>query len=210
MQKVIFLDLDGTLTPQSTWLLLNQRLGITAEEDHALFEQYLQEAFDYKGWMDELMNLYKRNPLVTKDDLKTFADTIEIRGDAHTAIEAIKAKGYTVAIISGALDAVVQTIATKLGIDIWFAKTSAIFDDQEQFVNVATQGDGERDEKLRIVETYCVENGIDIKEVICVEDGGNGLELFKYCKGILLGNNSELAPLAWKQVQNLSEIPALL
>lgn len=210
MQKVIFFDLDGTLTPQTTWLLLNQRLGISAEEDHKLFQEYLENKFDYKEWMKALVERYKSKTLVTKNDLSTFADSIELRPEAQGMIDAVKTKGYSVAIISGALDIVVSTIAEKLGVDTWLAKTKAIFNENGEFVDMETTTEGERDAKLHLVEEYCVAHNIDMKELICVEDGGNGLELFKHAKGILLGDNKDLAPFAWKQVENLSEIPELL
>lgn len=40
-QKTLTLDLDGTVTPHSTWEDLNTALGITTEQDKELFEQYL-------------------------------------------------------------------------------------------------------------------------------------------------------------------------
>lgn len=210
MQKTIFFDLDGTLTPQSTWFLLNQRLGITAEEDHQLFLDYIHEKFAYKDWMDALMKLYKRGPLVSKEELIAFAQNIELRPEAQMVINVAKEKGYTVAIISGSVDIIVETVAKKLDIETWFAKTAAVFDDSNNLIDVSTHGDGERDEKFHILQTYCVEHTLDISEVICVEDGGNGLELFKHAKGILLGDNKELAPLAWKQIQSLSEVVDIL
>ncbi len=210
MQKVIFFDLDGTLTPQSSWFLLNQYLGVTPEEDHTLFEDYLKDTVSYKEWMSALVDLYNRRELVSREDLISFADTIVIRDEAQYAIDAAKAKGYTVAMISGALDILVETIAQKLGIDVWFAKTKAIFDEEGNFIDMDSSTEGERDGKLHLVEAYCRDNNLDIKEVICVEDGGNGLELFKHAKGILLGDNKDLAPLAWKRVDSLSEIIDLI
>lgn len=205
-QKLIVFDLDGTLTPTSTWYALNMRLGITPEEDTELFERYLKETMSYAEWMRELMELYRKNSPVTKSEIVAFAEHIELRPDAQQTIDAVKAKGYTPAIISGSVDIIISTIAQKLGIEIWFAKTNAVFNEKDELVNIETNGDGERDEKLRQLETYCQAHGLDIKEVLCVEDGGNGLELFKHAKGILFGDNPELVSLAWKQVTTLSEI----
>lgn len=210
MHKTIFFDLDGTLTPESTWFLLNQRLGITPEEDRALFEKYLHEKLAYTEWMDALMELYKRGALLSKHELIAFAETIPLRPEAKGVIDSVKERGYIVVLISGSLDTIVSTVAQKLGIAIWYAKTSAIFDGEDRFVDVVTHGDGERDEKFRILQEYCTQNNLNIQEVICVEDGGNGLELFKHAKGVLLGANEELKPFAWKQIENLSEITELI
>ncbi len=210
MQKVIFFDLDGTLTPQPTWLALNMKLGISIEEDKDLFEKYLKEKLAYRDWIDALMLLYKRNSLITKDELVALAQDVVLRPDAQGVVNDAKAKGYTVAIISGSIDSIVATIAQKLGIDIWFSKSTVVFNENNEFINIETMVGDERDGKLKLVGDFCEKHGVDIKEIICVEDGGNGLELFKHAKGILLGDNKELAPYAWKQVESLSEIPELL
>lgn len=210
MQKLICFDLDGTLTPGSTWALLNARLGITKEEDSKLFEEYLKEKFDYRGWMDALVALYKARTTVTKQDLLQFAETIELRPEALSAISNAKEKGYTVAIISGSIDLIVEHIATTLGVEVWFAKTQAVWSEHNELIGLATTQDGERDEKLHQLESYCAAHSLALADVICVEDGGNGLELFKHCKGILLGDNKELIPFTWKRVENLSEVNNLI
>lgn len=55
------------------------------------------------------------------------------------------------------------------------------------------------------------EAGIELTEnTISIGDGGNEKELFELTKGILIGNNQTLLPLAWKQVNTLTEAVDLL
>jgi HAD superfamily phosphoserine phosphatase-like hydrolase len=210
MQKTIFFDLDGTLTPHSTWYELNLLLGITPDEDKMLFEKYLAGGVDYRGWMSALMELYRRGPKLHRDKIVEFAQTLPLRPDAQTVVHAAKEKGYTVLLVSGAVDIVTQTVAQRLGIDTWFAKTAVVYDPDGYVVDLKTSIEGERDGKLHFLESYCNEKGIDPREVYCVGDGGNDLELFKHAKGILLGNNEELKPFAWKEVENLEEIDSII
>ena len=210
MQKTLFFDLDGTLTPHSTWYELNLLLGITPQEDKALFEKYLAGGIDYRGWMSALMELYHRGSKLHRDKVVELAQTLVLHTDAQAVVDAIKEKGKRVVLVSGAVDIVVQTIAQRLSIDTWFAKTQVVCDTDGYVVDLETSTEGERDGKLHFLESYCTEKGIDPREVYCVGDGGNDLELFKHARGILLGHNEELKPFAWKEVQNLSEIIDLL
>lgn len=209
MQKVIFFDLDGTLTPGSTWLDLNLKLGITAEEDRALFDQYKNGTITYQEWTSKGVELHKDHQPVTKGELIEFFKTISLRDGAQELVNAAKEKGYHTTILSGSVDVIVSTIAERLGLHGWLSCAKAVFDDQEVLTDIVSEGD-EAPAKLKLAERYVAEHGFDLKDSISIEDGGNGVELFKHAKGVLVGNNKDLAPLAWKQVENLSEINELL
>jgi len=208
-QKLIFVDLDGTLTPQSTWLTLNLALGITQEEDHALFLKYLEKEIDYEGWISELVSLYKSRSRITREELIQLAQTIELRVDAIATVKALKEKGYYVVVLSGSVDTIVETLAKRVGADEWRSTSKLFFDEQDILSNIVASGD-EAPAKQFLAEAYAAEHQYNLAEAFSIDDGGNGVELFKRTKGILLGSNEKLAPLAWKQVATLSEIPALL
>ena len=103
-KKLLCFDLDGTLTPFSTWEAFNARLGISPEDDMRLFNLYKEGNLDYKDWIVELLKLYKENGVVTKKDIDGVADDIVARPDAQQAIDDAKAKGYQVIIISSVLN----------------------------------------------------------------------------------------------------------
>ncbi len=209
MQKLIFIDLDGTLTPESTWFVLNLKLGITPEEDKALFERYLQNDLLYKDWINELVRLYKEHEPVSREAIVSLADTIELRADALTTVQAIKEKGYHIVLISGSVDIIVEAIANKLGFDNWLVCSKLVFDESEILVDIVSNGD-EGLVKANLAKKYCNEHNFSLENAFVVGDGGNEKELFQIAKGILLGSNEKLKPLAWKVVDNLSEIPELI
>jgi HAD superfamily phosphoserine phosphatase-like hydrolase len=208
-KKLIFIDLDGTLTPHSTWYELNMKLGITPEEDQALFGRYLKDDLPYNAWTAELVRLHKEHDPVQQAEIVAFAETINLRPDAESFISELKEKGYHTVLISGSIDTIVETIARKLGFDAWLACTKAVYDAQGVFSDFISSGD-EGPAKVDLSQNYCVTNNFDLSQAFVVGDGGNELDLFKLAKGILIGNNEKLKPLAWKQVESLSEIPALL
>jgi len=209
MQKIIFFDLDGTLTPRSTWYELNLKLGITPGEDKTLFDQYLAETLQYNDWTKKLFRIHKSRGSITKDEIVDFAQTIELRPDAVPTIDALKQKGYIVVLLSGAVDTVVEAMAKRLGIVEWFACSKLSFDDAGVLSDIVSTGD-EADSKLGLARTYLSKNNIAIDDAIAIGDGGNEEALFKVMKGILFGHTEKLKPLAWKQVENLSEIPNLV
>lgn len=208
-KKLLCFDLDGTLTPFSTWEAFNARLGISPEDDHRLFNLYKEGDLDYQGWIVELMRLYKENSAVSKEDIEAAADDIAARPDAQQAIDDAKAKGYHVIINSGGMDVMVRSIAARLGIGEWFAANKAVFNDNNELVDIE-QCDGEREAKLLLLKEFCLKNDYELSEVIAVADGGNDTEIFKVTKGVLLGHNKELEPLAWKQIDTLADLAHII
>jgi phosphoserine phosphatase len=209
MKNLICFDLDGTLTAHSTWEAFNTRLGITPEEDFRLFNLYTEGKLEYHDWITALVKLYKEKGAVSKSDIEAVAHEIVIRPEAQVAIDDAKAKGYHVIIISGGIDVIAQAIASKLGVEELFTANKAIFNEGNELIDIEHSGH-ERDVKRSLLESFCSKHGYQLSEVITVGDGGNDLELFKVTKGILLGNNKELAPIAWKQIDSLSELSDLL
>lgn len=208
-EKLVFFDLDGTLTLQSTWLSLNLRLGITSEEDNALFERYVKDDIAYNDWMKELVRIHQSRGSITKKELIDFIDTIELRSDAASSVMTVKKMGYHSVLLSGSVDLIVEAIAKKLHFDAWRSCSSLVFDDMDVLINIVSNGD-EALRKETLAREYAKENNFTFKNAFCVGDGGNDIELFKEMKGILLGDNKKLEPLAWKKVSSLSEIGALL
>ncbi len=205
MQKVIFFDLDGTLTPDSTWFLLNQKLGLTAEEDKKLFEQYLQNNLQYNDWTKEIFRLHKSRSSITKGEIISLVQTIELREDAEQTINALKEKGYKLVIISGSVDLIVSEMAKRVGIDEWLACSQLAFDEHDVLSDIISTGD-EADSKLGLALNYLSHKELSAEDAIAIGDGGNEWELFKVMKGVLLGGNEKLKPLAWKQIGTLSEV----
>ncbi len=207
-QKLIFIDLDGTLTEESTWLLFNLRLGITKEEDKALFEKYLKNDVQYDEWMDELVRIYKSRSSITKNEIAAFAETIPLRDGAEALILKLKEKGFRTVILSGAVDVIVETIARRLGADDWRSNSILQFDEAGMLIGIASRDD-EAPGKEQLAQEYAILNGFSLPDAYAVDDGGNGVNLFKKTKGIVFGSHEALNLLAWKKVKTLSEIPEL-
>ncbi|MCC6198714.1 HAD family phosphatase [Candidatus Nomurabacteria bacterium] len=210
MQKVAFLDLDGTVTPDSTWFLLNTRLGITPEEDSALFERYLKsEVVSYEEWIAELVRLYRSRGSVTKEELETWVAGISLRDGAGEMVTSLREKGYTVVLLSGSVDLVVEAIAKRIGVDDWRALSRLVFSDNGTLTDIVSSGD-ESNAKSVVARAYLSERGLAADDALAIGDGGNDIDLFKVVKGIALGRNEKLGAVAYQKVESLSDIAALI
>lgn len=204
--KTLILDLDGTVTPHSTWIALNTAMGVTSEQDDELFQQYVGGLLPYIDWTKKLIEIYNSNhsPL-TKQQLVQLADDIELRTDAKEFVQSARAKGYKVILVSGSVDVLVERVAERINTDGWLSCSKAVFEG-DTFLDLVSMGD-EGPAKIKLVRNA----GIELSEnTISVGDGGNEKELFELTKGILIGNNKTLLPLAWKQVNTLTEAVDIL
>lgn len=209
MTTLLCFDLDGTLIQTSTWEAFNTRLGISSEDDYRLFKEYRDGTLAYKDWIVELVKLYKENGVVTKKEIEDVANDIELRPEAEAAIADAKEKGYRVIMLSGAIDTMAKALAAKAGIGEWYASNKAVFNESDELIDIEQGGD-EREAKLLILKEFCLKNGYNLSDVIVVADGGNDTELFKVAKGVLLGSNKELQPLAWKQIDTLAALKEVI
>lgn len=199
--KILILDLDGTVTTHSTWVRLNTAMGISPEQDDELFQQYTDGLLSYIDWTKKLIAIYTSNraPL-TRQQLVQLADDIELRTDTEEFIQSAKVKGYKIFLVSGSVDVLVERVAKRIHADGWLSCSKAVFEG-DTFIDIVAMGD-EGPAKITLLN----EAGITLsKNTISVGGGDNEKELFALTKGILIGNNQTLLPLAWQEVNTLTE-----
>jgi len=210
MKPLIVFDLDGTLTPTSSWEALNALLGISTEDDYRLFKEYTSGTLEYTDWIAQLVEIHKKTgKTVARTEIESLAHTISLSEGAQETVQYAKDKGYETVLISGSVNTIVEIMAQRLGIAEWRACSTVMYNVESGLIDIVSMGD-ERLAKLNVLKTYCEKRGYALENTITVGDGGSELEIFKHTKGILIGNNAELAPVAWKQVANLSEIKEML
>lgn len=209
MEKVIVFDLDGTLIKGTSWEEFNQSLGLTESEDLHLFEEYKKGTLTYTKWIDEIVTIYHKYSPVHKEVVEALGFLFPLREGAEELITLAKEKGYTPVLISGGVDTIVKGFAERFGIEYVFSTNELVFNEDGYLESIITMGN-EAPAKVALLQAFCEKHGVDIKEVLCVGDGGNNMELFKLTKGIQLGAHEELTKVAWKQVGGLEEVISLL
>ncbi len=123
----------------------------------------------------------------SKDDFWKVYDTMKLVDNAKEAINAIKVKGHSVALISsGVPDVLMKHLAKKLEADCGYG-IDTIFNNDTftgEICGLLSYHDG----KTKVVEHLLKENGVSWDDVIVVGDDRNNLDVMSHAK-ISIGYN---------------------
>jgi phosphoserine phosphatase len=203
--KLICFDLDYTLIAQNSWHALNMFLGITSEEDSMWYKQWKDGALSYEDWNALLLEKYKRHPRANKSEITHLLSSCEYLPGARESVAYAQSRGYTVVIITGSMDIVVNIVAKELGVHYARANNAFIFDSQERLEHIKTTGD-EAHAKADILQGLCTELGIQMHECACIGDGANDIEMFRRTGHGVTFRGSPIESEAWKVIDTLHDI----
>lgn len=209
--KLVCFDLDGTLITENSWYKLNTALGVTAEEDKTMYDQYSRGELSYEAWIHTLAQAYRTHGKAHKDFITSVLSNYTFANGTKDLVEYLKTKGYAVALISGSFDILLEHSAKDLGIEHYKANTELVFGEDGMLLDIRSHGE-ERSAKVEHLKKICEELGVDMSECVCVGDGGNDLDIFKITgKGITFSDSSEVIKSAsWKVVDSLADIKNIL
>ena len=224
--KLVCLDLDDTLIDQNSWYKLNIALGLTNEEDQAMYDAYANGNLSYEEWMEKLAALYRERGFATKERVTATLSHYRFKEGARELVKYLKGKGYQLVLLSGSFDMVLESVADTLGITHRKANTSFRFDEHDMLQEVMSAGD-ELDNKLQYLKDFCVEKNpnttceigagvqwrwVELDECAAVGDGLSDLKLFQSIeRGIALEDApAAVKEAAWRVVPNLDAVNGLL
>jgi len=207
--KLVCFDLDRTLIKENSWYDLNLALGITHEEDTAMYDDYMAGKFTYPEWTKKLLELFKHNPKANEKDITEILSRYTLVDGAREAVSYLKEKGYHVALISGSLDVLVDLVARDLGIELAEATNEFVFDESGKLVDIISPGD-DKHIKLHHLESFARRLGLELSQCACIGDGDNDIEMFRATgKGITF-KGSKIESEAWKVVESLKSLKSIL
>ena len=190
---MIVSDLEGTLTKgYSYWMNLNLELGLSEEEDRALYEDFMNHG-DYTKWMEKIVCRWKE---INKNSLeklnKAYFDKfnrnhLKIKEEAREFIHYCRSH-YIFYVISGAPWEFCALAKEELGFDDFFSTNKLIFDKINHLERIEAHKDGFHKEKImfQIAELY----GFQIERIIAIGDSENDFTLLNAAgMGILVGKN---------------------
>ena len=117
--------------------------------------------------------------------------------------------GYSVALISGSMDVLVEMIARELNISLWAANNHFIFDEGGLLKDINTDGN-EVNTKLKQAMLFCEQLGISITDCMAVGDDFNDTLLFKETNNGVTFEGSKYANNARHAIAHLREIAELV
>ncbi len=203
--KLICFDLDETLITKSSWKELSLALGISAEKDRELYNDYKSGLFSYDEWNNKIIELYLKHENSNRQSIIEILSRYTYNPGAREIIDYLKNKGYRLVLISGSIDLLVDMVAKELGIDYSKANNTFIFDQDGKLLGVHSPGDDVQ-AKLRHLESFCALIDIDIKECACVADGDNDIEMFRKTGHGITFKGSDIENESWKVIDTFLDL----
>lgn len=179
MHKLVIFDMDGTIfAHKNFWLELHKRLG-TWNEGKQATEEWLHK--DFGKLIDIVIhNLWKGKPAQPYLDLVAEAEYLP---GVKEAVKDLRARGYTIAIITSGPSLLMERAKKELGIDLGVASVLEVKDGA--ITGRSRHDDGspmfleEENDKAHDAELLCRKLGITLKDAVAVGDGRNDIPLFK-------------------------------
>lgn len=203
----IILDVDGTLSEETSWLKLTQGLGASPEEHSLIFDQFKQGLLSYDEAKRRLIQLWQNTGNANRNYMEKMFRSWDLKKDAEETVNYLK-KAYRLCLISGAVDLYVQIVAEKLGVVDWYANTELIWNEKGELVDFNYEAD-QAGKKLQQFGEFIEKNQITEDKCAVVGDGDSDIALFRKLRyGIAVNKNPcpELESLAFKTVKELAEL----
>ncbi len=112
-------DMDGTLLErESSWVAVHRHFG-TVREGEASLKLYTEGRIDYREFMRRDISAWPKG--VTKGDLEGILSDYTVREEAPRTLEALRAKGVDLAVVTSGIDILAEMVARDLGVEHWVA-----------------------------------------------------------------------------------------
>ena len=207
--KLVCFDLDNTLIAANSWERLNLALGITAEEDTAMYKQFKAGSLSYTDWLDRLVTLYQERSPADRATVERVLGDYTLRPDARETVAYLQSAGYAVAIVSGSFKQLVRQVAEDLGIAQYRASSEIVYTADDTIDRIAVHGDPEQ-RKVDLLREITAELDIALTECAYVGDGRNDLAAFAATEHGITFKKSKVAGQAWKRIDEIGDLQTLL
>jgi HAD superfamily phosphoserine phosphatase-like hydrolase len=207
--KAVVFDIDGTLSPEVSWLALTRDLGAPVEQHIRIYTDYKNGKTDYSASKSQLLELWRATGSANKTFFAQLFDALPLDPAAEKVVQAAKV-GRVVCLITGSMDLYAKTVAKKLGVDQWYANTTLHWDAEGNLVDMDYELD-QAAKKLQQFGVFCQTNNLASEDCLIVGDGENDEKLFEACKrGVLLGGDAEAQTHAWKRIAQLADFEQII
>ncbi len=214
MKKIICFDVDGTLTVhKSSWLELTRTLGLPQDMIADVYCKTENGTMTFAKGLEIVKDIYLASENTNRSYIANLFDNMPLRIDARQLIDHLRARGYLIYLVSGAIDMYVESIANQLKPDGYMALWSFGFDKQGALCDIGYKGTvNQKIMKANYVNELSKIHGVPVKQIAFAGDSENDLEAFRLTgRGIAVEPYSEaLRPVAWKTVKSLAEVCEIL
>ena len=212
VNKLICFDVDGTLVEKkSSWLTMIESLGCPAEKVISIYEGAMKGEISFIQGEKQVADIFRASGKATREFIDHIFDDELLNPEVFDLMGWLKEKGYSIWLVSGAIDIRVAAVAEKIGADGFCASASLEFDEQGTLTKINYGGD-QNPWKAEMVKKIARDHGILPQDMFFVGDGPNDVDAF-----ILTGRGIAVRPyderlenVAWKKVSSLMEIKEII
>lgn len=203
--KLICFDLDNTLITENSWKKLGLAFGISAEEDRRLYDEYKEGLYTYDEWNNIIIKRYLEHGEANRENITKILSNYALVDGVREVIEYLKSKDYTLVIISGSIDILIDAVAKDLGVQYAKANNTFEFDGSGIITGVHSDGDDTL-AKVTHLKDFCKILNVDITECACIADGANDVEMFRKTGNGITFRGSAIENEAWKVIDSLEDL----
>ena len=170
-RKLLIMDVDSTLIQQEVIELLAAYAG-KREEVAAVTEAAMRGELDFTQSLHARVDVLAGLPA---DVVHSVRQEVKLSAGAAELVEAFKAAGHVVAVVSGGFNQILEPIADELGLDHWQANELEIVDGALTGKVLGAVVD--RAAKEKYLRTWAAGEGIALEHTVAVGDGANDLDM---------------------------------
>jgi phosphoserine phosphatase len=170
-KRLIVFDVDSTLVQGEVIEMLAALAGCEAEV-RAVTESAMRGEIDFAESLHRRVAMLAGLPASSLSDV---AERLELTPGARTTVRTLKRLGYRCGVVSGGFTAVIDDLATDLGLDFVAANQLEIVDDRITGRVVGPVID--RAGKAEALRRFADEAGVPIELTVAVGDGANDLDM---------------------------------
>jgi len=197
--------MDDTLIKQNSWEKLNVALGMTPEEDYEMYLAFKNRTITYEAWTEQIATIWRERGQATKDHISSTLHDFKLQDGAREVVDALRARGYEPALLTGSFDELATAVATELGISRSFGCATISYDEQGRFHELSTQGEEGAAKQAQLL-AWCEELAILPAQCACVADGDNDLPMFLETGRGITFPDSPIQEQAWQVVPDLAGV----
>ncbi len=198
-KQLIIFDLNKTLIKETSWYEFNMAMGVTQQEDEVLYKLGPEKegSITYQEWIGILTKIILKRGKASRQAIEKVILDYHFANGAKEVVNDLQARGFTVAIISGSFNLVVDDVAHKLGVEHAYNNAYLVFDRDEMLEDIVLTWDDLRYKPL-LVQSVCRRFGVHPKDVYYVADGDNDAEIFGETIGVAVTHKDDIHE-PWKQ-----------
>ncbi|MFC7176573.1 phosphoserine phosphatase SerB [Halosegnis marinus] len=202
---LVAFDFDGTLSDSEMTVLLGERRGV-ADEMAAITERAMNDEIEYATSLRERAALLDGLP---ESEAAAAFDEVVLRDGAAEVIDALRAAGHTVAVLTGGFERGVEAALARAGttVDVVVANRLPVADGELTGEVEGPLIEGTKDDELARLST---EYGVPVADTVAVGDGANDLPMLE-AAGLAVGfaPKPAVAPACDETVTTMPDLLAL-